>query len=101
MFDEKSRYAHLPLASLATPGGRTVVFVTRRMVPPGETYVAAGSVAITDSERLDHLAFRHLGLPTAFYQLADANEAMHPLALVAASGARLIIPLPLLSGGRR
>ena len=35
------------------------------------------------------------------YQIADANEAMHPQSLTAVPGRRLTIPLPLVAGGRR
>ncbi len=101
MFDDKSRYAGLPTRSLTLPDGRTVACVTRRMVPPAEAYVAAGGVTITDSDRLDLLAYRHLGTPAGFYQIADANEAMHPEELTTGTGKRLTIPLPLMTGGRR
>jgi hypothetical protein len=95
MFDEKSRYAGLPVARLDLPDGRSVAYVTRRLPPPPERYVAAGAVTITDSDRLDHIAWRHLGLPTAFWQIADANEAMHPDELSGPAGRRCVIPLPL------
>jgi hypothetical protein len=101
MFDEKSRYAGLPTRSLALPDGRAIAYVTRRIVPPAESYVAAGGATVTDSDRLDHLAYRHLGTPAGFYQVADANEAMHPQSLTAVPGRRIVIPLPLAAGGRR
>jgi hypothetical protein len=101
MFDERSRYAGLQARSFTLPDGRKVAYVTQRMVPPADAYVAAGGVTVTDSDRLDLLAYRHLGTPAGFYQIADANEAMHPKSLTALPGRRLIIPLPLVTGGQR
>jgi hypothetical protein len=100
MFDEKSRYSGLANASFTQPNGRTITYVKRRLLPLAESYVAAGGVNLTDSDRLDHLSYRHLGLPTAFWQIADANEAVHPTTLTQTPGQRLIIPLPRMDGGR-
>jgi hypothetical protein len=100
MFDEKSRYAGLPVRTIAQPDGRSVAYVVRRVVPPPQAYVISGGVTVTDSDRLDHLAYRHLGTPAGFYQIADANEAMHPQWLTARPGRRLLIPLPLATRGR-
>ena len=101
MFDEKSRYANLATKGFTLPNGRVVAYVKRRIVPPAESYVAAGGVTVTDSERLDNLAHRHLGTPAGFYQIADANEAVQPIELTARSGRRLTIPLPLMTRARR
>lgn len=100
MFDEKSRYSGLATALFTAADGREIAYVTRRLLPLPEAYTAAGGVTITDSDRLDHLAYRHLGLPTAFWQVADANEAMHPSEVTATTGARLTIPLPLVGSGK-
>jgi hypothetical protein len=98
MFDAKSRYANLPTNAHVLPDGRVVAYLTRRLVPPAESYVVSGGVTTTDSDRLDNLAQRHLGTPAGFYQIADANGAMHPLSLTATPGRRLAIPLPLVAG---
>ncbi|WP_117190427.1 LysM domain-containing protein [Rhizobium terrae] len=102
MFDDKSRYAGLPTASLAKPDGRrAVAYVTRRILPLPEAYAVAGRIGVTDSDRIDNVAYKHLGLPTAFWQIADANEAMHPGELTSKAGRRLVIPLPFGLGGGR
>lgn len=99
MFDDKSRYAGLPTRSLTQADGRTVAYVVRRMIPPPHAYVAAGGVTVSDSDRLDLLAYRHLGTPAGFYQIADANGVMHPRSAIAEPGGRLVIPLPMVGGG--
>jgi hypothetical protein len=101
MFDEKSRYVGLPTKQLTLPDGRTVAYVSRRLLPPPEAYVTAGGVTVTDSDRVDHLANRHLGAPAAYYQIADANEAIHPEELTETPGRRVRIPLPLATGSGR
>ena len=94
MFDDQSRYAGLPTRTMTLADGRQVAFVTRRFVPPAASYITAGAVTTTDSDRLDLVAARQLGSPAGFYMIADANEAMHPLELTAEAGRKLLIPLP-------
>ena len=101
MFDEKSRYAGLAVKEWTLPNGRTVAYVSRRLLPPPEAYVTAGGVTITDSDRIDHLGSRHLGAAAAYYQIADANGAMHPDELTDTAGRRVRIPLPLGVGSSR
>lgn len=99
MFDEQSRYARLPLLEAAMPDGRRVAYVSRRLLPAPDSYVAAGRVTVTDSDRLDLMAAQHLGTPAGFYLIADANEAMHPAELTEKAGKRLVIPLPRAGDG--
>jgi len=101
VFDDKSRYAGLPTKSLTLPNGRSVAYVSRRLLPPPEAYVIAGGVSVTDSDRVDLLANRHLGAPAAYYQIADANEVMRPDELTETPGRRIRIPLPFVPGTRR
>ncbi len=101
MFHESSRYAALPTREHVTPDGRRVVYVTRRFVPPREVYVVGGGVTVTDSDRIDLVANRALGTPAGFWQIADANGAVHPLELTTVSGRRLVIPIPRAHGVTR
>jgi hypothetical protein len=94
MFDAQSRYGHLQTREYKAPDGRRIVYVTRRIVPPARSYQPAGRVSVTDSDRLDLITFQHLGIPTAFWQIADANEAMHPADLTAQVSRGLVIPIP-------
>ena len=94
MFDDNSRYAGLPIAEHLERDGRIIVYVRRRFVPPKESYQVAAVVMMSDSDRLDLIAHRAFGVPTAFWQLADANEAMHPDELIAKPGRRVAVPIP-------
>lgn len=93
-FAPDSRYHGLPTAQTTLPDGRTVVFVTRRLLPPPEHFALLRSVTVREGERLDNLAARHIGVATQWWRMADANDAMLPEALVAEAGARLRITLP-------
>ena len=98
MFDEQSRYAHLETREFEAPDGRRIIYVRRRLIPAAASYIEASRISVTDSDRLDLIAYRTLGVPTAFWQIADANEAMHPGALTAVAARVLVIPMPRYQG---
>lgn len=93
-FTPSSRYYALPTAQTTLPDGRTVVYVTRRFLPPTDGFALLQTHTLVAGDRLDNLAARYLGDPTASWRLADANGAMRPEALVAPPGATLAITLP-------
>lgn len=93
-FAPDSRYHGLPTAQTTLPDGRTVVFVTRRFLPPPEHFALLRTLTVRDGERLDLLAARHVGLATQWWRMADANGAMLPEALVHTPGAPLRLTLP-------
>jgi hypothetical protein len=76
-----SRYADVGIAVTRTPEGRDVVHLRRRFVPQPERLATAGWDAVSDGDRIDLLAARALGDPTAFWQLCDANLAFDPAEL--------------------
>jgi hypothetical protein len=98
MFSERSRYAGQPLRERQMPDGRRAVYVLARLTPPPEALQVGARVAVTDSDRLDGLAYRHLGEPTAWWMIADANRATHPDEVLAETGRNVAIPLPGLRG---
>jgi hypothetical protein len=93
-FPPDSRYAGVPTAKFATPDGRTVSYVTRRVLPQPSELVTLQHVAIHEGERLDRLAARHLGDPLAFWRICDANGAMQPDDLTARPGSTIRLTLP-------
>ena len=94
MFDQASRYASIETATYTTPDGRTVAYVRRRILPPGESLPLLAEVAVAQSDRLDLIAARTIGDSEQFWRVADANNAMHPLDLTGEVGRILRIPLP-------
>jgi hypothetical protein len=98
MFAATSRYADVPLAELAVarPGEepRAVRYVTRRPLPAPESTTRLLTHTVIQGERLDNIAARHLGDPTQFWRICDANLALRAGDLVATPGRSLDIPLP-------
>lgn len=93
MFAPTSRYASLPTARLERADGKSIVYVRRRMVPPGHRFVLLQEHKVEKEERLDHIAGRYLGDPEQFWRLCDANDAIDPHELTTA-GRRIRITLP-------
>lgn len=93
-FPPDSRYHGLPTAQMALPDGRTVVFVTRRFLPPTQNFARLATATVVSGDRLDNLAARHLGAAEQNWRLSDANGAMLPEALVSEVGKKLAITLP-------
>lgn len=93
-FPPNSRYHGIPTKPLTQPGGKTVVHLSRRFVPPPERFNLLQEHVVVEGDRLDNLAARYLGDPDGFWRLADANNGMRPEALTEEIGRRLRITLP-------
>jgi len=88
-----SRYHGLPTATLATPHGRTAIYLTRRFVPPPERFVTVQEHSVVQGDRVDNLAAQYLGDPEQFWRLCDANAALRPEELTETIGRRIRITL--------
>ena len=95
MFDQKSRYRDLPVRTHTAPDGTERRYVARRFLPDPAALRTLTTVKVTDSERLDLIAHRMLGEPTAFWRVADGNAAMDPDELLLPTGRRLRVPSPI------
>jgi hypothetical protein len=98
MLDPGSRYAALSQTPLTwtDASGREIRYIARRFLPPVDVFEVLAEVIVQREERLDHIATRMLGAADAWWRIADANEALDPLALTAAPGTRLQVPVPRL-----
>lgn len=94
MFDHTSRYFHLESTTYTFADGRQVSYKRRRFLPPGESLPLLAELRVARGDRLDHLSARTLGDPLEFWRIADANNALHPAALVEEPGAALRVPMP-------
>lgn len=94
MYDFTSRYFSLETAVYVTPDGREVPYTRRRFVPAPDTLTPLTEVVVAQGDRLDLIAGRTLGVPEAFWRIADANTAIDPFDLTAIPGRRLRIALP-------
>ena len=94
MFPATSRYSGIEVAKYDAAGGRQIVYLRRRFLPPAGTVALLAEHRVTQGERLDNITARYLGDPEQFWRVCDANNAMNPDELTAAIGRRLRIPLP-------
>ena len=93
-FPINSRYYGVETAELKTASGEIVVYLRRRFVPQPERFELLEVHTVTEGERLDHIAAKHLGDPEQFWRICDANRAMHPDDLTETIGRKLRITLP-------
>lgn len=98
MFDRNSRYYGLAEATIEMidRGGSTrgVSYVKRRFIPEPSAYPPSASHTVTQGERLDNIASRHLGDPTLFWHLVDGTDALDPDELTDHPGMVIDIRLP-------
>ncbi len=93
-FPPTSRYNGLATATVAGADGRTIIYLTRRFLPPVDQFALLQVHTVVQGERLDIIAGRYLGDPEAFWRLCDANNAMRPEELTETIGRQLRITLP-------
>ena len=93
-FPASSRYHGIEIAVLETEKGKPIVYLRRRFVPPAGQMALLQEHRVSEGERLDQITAKYLGDPEAFWQVADANAAMHPEELTTSPGRRLRITLP-------
>lgn len=94
LFPPTSRYHGLPAGVHQTVDGRSLVYVSRRLVPAPERFALLQEHAVVEGDRLDNLAHRYIGDPEQYWRLCDANGAMRPDELIEEVGRLLRITLP-------
>lgn len=94
LFPPTSRYHGLPAGVHQTMDGRSLVYVSRRLVPAPERFALLQEHAVVEGDRLDNLAHRYIGDPEQYWRLCDANGAMRPDELIEEVGRLLRITLP-------
>jgi hypothetical protein len=97
MFETASRYATIPDATLerTLPDGttRTIRYRRRRFLPPAASLTPLTRYVMTDADRLDIVAARYVGDPTAFWRLCDSNDVLRPSELEVV-GRPVVIAMP-------
>jgi hypothetical protein len=95
-FPTDSRYYVVTTLQYTTPGGQTVSYLARRIVPqPGAAnYATIAQHTVKQGDRLDLIAANYLGDPLLFWVLCDANGAIRPAELVETPGTVLSITMP-------
>ncbi|MGE2722337.1 hypothetical protein [Mycolicibacterium celeriflavum] len=94
------RYFGTEIAETFIPDGRggrrQVRYLRRRQLPDPDAVLPNARHTVAARDRLDLISARYLTDPTASWQIADANGALDPDALVGpdAEGTELVIPTP-------
>ena len=73
-------------------GGRPVAYLRRRFAPQPESVGGVREHTISQGDRLDNLAARHVGDPLLFWRICDADGAIRPGELTETVGRILRIP---------
>ena len=93
MIDRDSRYAGLNTTSVIGPDGQRLLYLSRRILPEGQSLPSVRQVEVTSgSERLDLISHMVFGDAFAFWRLCDANDALNPFDLIEERERRLRIP---------
>lgn len=92
-FATTSRYYGIDTATWQPASGNPIVYVRRRFVPSAGRFFLLQEHTITQGERLDHIAYQHLGDPERFWQICDANNVTDPDELLEV-GQKIRITLP-------
>lgn len=93
MISESSRYYGIEVATWQTPSNQTVSYIRRRFIPSSESFEILQKHPVTEGDRLDNITANYLGNPELFWEVCDANNAMHPDELTSKIGRKLHIPL--------
>ena len=94
------RYDGVEIATALVPdgagGGRDVRYLRRRQLPDPRDIRPLSVHRVAAGDRLDLVANRYLGDPTASWRVADANTALDPDELTGpdAEGSLIVIPFP-------
>jgi nucleoid-associated protein YgaU len=95
-FPTDSRYYRYGTLTYTAPGGQSISYLARRIVPqPGASnYTTVAQHTVVQGDRLDLIAAKYLGDPLLFWLICDANGAIRPGDLVATPGTVLSITMP-------
>ncbi len=89
MIFKGSRYEKSVIVEVTDASGKQVAAIATRITPP----TPAGFVhTVTDSDRLDLLAYHYYRNPEKFWLIGDANSDIDPLELIRRPGRPILIP---------
>jgi hypothetical protein len=88
MIDRRSRYATTPVISVDDGHGSVQPLLDLRIAPPATGVLR---IVVTDSDRLDLLAWRYYRDPTRFWRICDASGELDPFDVLAV-GESIIVP---------
>ena len=94
MNDPDGRYAGCEVRTMQGEDGKPIAYLSRRFLPQPGSLQIVGYADMAPGDRLDLLSARVLGVPTAWWRLADATRCIDPAELEQPPLQRLAVPLP-------
>lgn len=91
-YPRDSRYHNAEIAVHVLPDGTPVRYATARLLPPLPDPDDVRPHVVTDGERPDLIAHRHLGDPRQWWRVADVNPVLDPHELTAHPGEVIDVP---------
>ncbi len=89
---ESSRYFTVKTVEIETAPGVTQRVLQRRILPPLPAEGVLADHVVKIGERLDLIAYEHLGDGRLYWQLADQNAVLHPEELIQYPGKSIGVP---------
>lgn len=93
-YPRSSRYYGTAVKTFTAPDGTQIPYLARRILPDPASFTAIGQYTVAAGDRPDLIAFRFLGDPGQWWQIADANPVLDPRELTATPGRKIRITLP-------
>jgi hypothetical protein len=98
MFDPNSRYFEIEVATITQVGAdgkaRELRYARRRFIEDVADQEVVAEHRVAPGERIDNVAARYLGDPTAFWRICDANGVLEPNELTDEAGRVVRIVMP-------
>jgi hypothetical protein len=93
-YPRTSRYYDTKVNTFTAPDGTQIPYLARRLLPGPASFTAISEYTLVAGDRPDLIAFRVLGEPGQWWQVADANQVFDPRELTATPGRKIRITLP-------
>ena len=93
-YPRTSRYHGTAVKTFTAPDGTQIPYMARRLLPDPASFTTISEYTVVAGDRPDLVAFRFLGDPGQWWQIADANPAEDPRQLTATPGSKIRITLP-------
>lgn len=89
-----SRYYGIAVNTFTAPDGTQIPYLARRLLPDPASFTTISEYTVIAGDRPDLIAFKILGDPGQWWQIADANPVLDPRELTATPGRKIRITLP-------
>ena len=93
-YPRTSRYYGTAVHTFTAPDGTRIPYLARRLLPDPASFTTIAEYTVAAGDRPDLIAFKILGDPELWWQIADANQVLDPRELTATPGRKIRVTLP-------